>query len=72
MKPPSPPPSSTFTSTAQPATTPWRAQPKALNSIGSFLATKGVAHYLATTVTAPIDRTLRALEGIANAIEAAA
>jgi N-acetylglucosamine-6-phosphate deacetylase len=47
------------------------ATPEALNRIGSFLATKGVAHYLATTVTAPTDRTLRALEGIANAIEAA-
>lgn len=43
----------------------------ALNSIGGFLATKGVANYLATTVTAPIDPTLRALEGIANAIESA-
>jgi len=44
---------------------------KSLNQIGTFLATKGVAHYLATTVTAPIDTTLRSLEGIANAIEAA-
>ena len=45
--------------------------PEALGRIGSFLATKGVAYFLATTVTAPIDRTLRALEGIANAIDAA-
>ncbi len=45
--------------------------PEALSSIGGFLATKGVAYFLATTVTAPIDRTLRALEGIANAIDAA-
>ena len=44
--------------------------PQALAGIGKFLATKGVANYLATTVTAPIDSTLRALEGIANAIEA--
>jgi N-acetylglucosamine-6-phosphate deacetylase len=44
---------------------------EALSSIGGFLATKGVAYFLATTVTAPIDRTLRALEGIANAIDAA-
>ncbi len=44
---------------------------EALDSIGRFLATKGVAHFLATTVTAPIDRTLRALEGIADAIDAA-
>jgi N-acetylglucosamine-6-phosphate deacetylase len=46
--------------------------PEAFASIGNFLATKGVANYLATTVTAPIDTTLRALEGIANAIEAPA
>jgi N-acetylglucosamine-6-phosphate deacetylase len=45
--------------------------PEALNSIGRFLATRGVAHFLATTVTAPIDRILRVLEGIANAIDAA-
>jgi N-acetylglucosamine-6-phosphate deacetylase len=45
--------------------------PEALGCIGSFLATKGVAYFLATTVTAPIDRTLRALEGIADAIDAA-
>jgi N-acetylglucosamine-6-phosphate deacetylase len=42
---------------------------KAFAAIGRFLATKGVAHYLATTVTAPIDATLRALDGIANVIE---
>jgi N-acetylglucosamine-6-phosphate deacetylase len=45
--------------------------PRALNRIGEFLACKGVAHFLATTVTASMDRTLRALEGIADAIEAA-
>jgi N-acetylglucosamine-6-phosphate deacetylase len=45
---------------------------QALNCIGGFLATRGVANYLATTVTAPIGQTLRALEGIASAIEAAA
>jgi N-acetylglucosamine-6-phosphate deacetylase len=44
--------------------------PEALTAIGKFLATKGVAHFLPTTVTAPIDRTLHALDGIANAIEA--
>jgi N-acetylglucosamine-6-phosphate deacetylase len=44
---------------------------EAFGCIGRFLATKGVAHYLATTVTAPVDRTLRALEAIANAIDAA-
>jgi N-acetylglucosamine-6-phosphate deacetylase len=44
---------------------------EALGCIGCFLATKGVAYYLPTTVTAPVDRTLRALEGIANAIDSA-
>lgn len=45
--------------------------PEALDGIGRFLAVKGVAHFLATTVTAPIDRTLRSLEGIADAIDRA-
>ena len=45
--------------------------PEALGCIGRFLATKGVAHFLATTVTAPVERTLRALEGVADAIDAA-
>lgn len=44
---------------------------EALSHIGGFLATKGVAHFLATTVTAPIDRTLRSLKGIADAIDTA-
>lgn len=43
---------------------------EALERVGVFLATHGVANFLATTVTAPIDATLRALEGIASAIEA--
>jgi N-acetylglucosamine-6-phosphate deacetylase len=34
-----------------------------------FLASKGVGHYLPTTVTAPLDETLRALERIGKAIE---
>lgn len=34
-----------------------------------FLASCGVGHYLPTTVTAPIDETLRALERIAGEIE---
>jgi N-acetylglucosamine-6-phosphate deacetylase len=38
-------------------------------SVGGFLATRGVAHYLPTTVTGPLDLTLRALETLANAIE---
>ena len=43
----------------------------AISSIGRSLAGNGVAYFLATTVTAPIDRTVRALEGIADAIDAA-
>jgi N-acetylglucosamine-6-phosphate deacetylase len=43
--------------------------PSALARIGAFLATKGVSNYLATTVTAPIDPTLRSLELLADAIE---
>lgn len=46
--------------------------PEALGRIGEFLATRGVGHYLATTLTAPLDMTLRSLEGIANVIESAA
>ncbi|HWZ51278.1 MAG TPA: N-acetylglucosamine-6-phosphate deacetylase [Granulicella sp.] len=38
-------------------------------AVGTFLAARGVAHYLPTTVTAPLDLTLRALENLANAIE---
>jgi N-acetylglucosamine-6-phosphate deacetylase len=37
--------------------------------VGGFLASRGVAHYLPTTVTGPLDLTLRALETLANAIE---
>jgi N-acetylglucosamine-6-phosphate deacetylase len=42
---------------------------EAFDTIGKFLSTCGVAAYLPTTVTAPIDMTLRALEGIAQQIE---
>lgn len=45
------------------------ATPAALNTIGSFLASRGVGHFLATTVTAPLDSTLRALDGLACLIE---
>jgi N-acetylglucosamine-6-phosphate deacetylase len=41
----------------------------ALAAIGRHHAACGVAAYLPTTVTAPLDVTLRALEGIAAAIE---
>jgi N-acetylglucosamine-6-phosphate deacetylase len=43
----------------------------AFDAIGGFQAGKGVGAYLATTVTAPVDRTLRSLAGMADAIEAA-
>jgi len=43
--------------------------PEALATISRFLGTRGVGRYLATTVTAPIEKTLRSLEGIANTIE---
>ena len=42
------------------------ATPEALNAIGSFLAARGTGNYLATTVTAPLDETLRALSGLAK------
>jgi len=37
-----------------------------LSSIGKFLGKHGVGAYLATTVTAPIESTLKSLEGIAK------
>jgi N-acetylglucosamine-6-phosphate deacetylase len=37
--------------------------------VGRFLATRGVAYYLPTTVTGPVEGTLRALETLAAAIE---
>jgi N-acetylglucosamine-6-phosphate deacetylase len=42
------------------------ATPEALNAIGSFLASRGTGSFLATTVTAPLDKTLRALSGLAR------
>lgn len=38
---------------------------EALGSIGTFLAGRGITEYLATTVTASLEFTLRALDGIA-------
>ncbi|HEY0308857.1 MAG TPA: hypothetical protein VGB94_11910 [Acidobacteriaceae bacterium] len=46
-----------------------RAAPSELALIQKFLAEHGVGHYLPTTVTAPIDVTLHALESLAVAIE---
>jgi N-acetylglucosamine-6-phosphate deacetylase len=45
------------------------SSPAELREIQRFLASRGVAQYLPTTVTASVDSTLRALESLANAIE---
>jgi N-acetylglucosamine-6-phosphate deacetylase len=45
------------------------ATPEALGAMGRFLATRGTGAYLATTVTAPLDMTLRALEGLSKLID---
>jgi len=45
------------------------ATPEALSAIGGLLASRGTASYLATTVTAPLDTTLRSLGGLARLIE---
>ena len=42
------------------------ATPEALKTIGLFLARHGTGSYLATTVTAPLDTTFRALSGLAK------
>jgi len=44
------------------------ATPQAFDAMGTFLASRGTSTYLATTVTASLDATLRALDGIANEI----
>jgi len=46
------------------------ASPADLREVQRFLALRGVAQYLPTTVTTSVDSTLRALESLANAIEA--
>ncbi len=48
-----------------------RAEPSDFERLNRFHASHGVTSYFATTVAAPIDETCRALERIANAIEAA-
>ncbi len=45
------------------------ATPEALAAIGALLARHGTANFLATTVTAPLDVTLRAVEGLARLIQ---
>jgi N-acetylglucosamine-6-phosphate deacetylase len=42
------------------------ATPAALDAMGSFLAAHGTGSFLATTVTAPLDVTLRSLSGLAK------
>jgi N-acetylglucosamine-6-phosphate deacetylase len=44
------------------------ATPQAFNKISRYLAGRGTARYLATTVTAPLDDTLRSLESMAEHI----
>ena len=44
------------------------ATPGALAAISRFLASRGTGSFLATTVTAPLDATLRAVEGLAKLI----
>jgi N-acetylglucosamine-6-phosphate deacetylase len=45
------------------------ATPEAIGAIGTLLARHGTGAFLATTVTAPLDATLRAVEGLAKLIE---
>jgi N-acetylglucosamine-6-phosphate deacetylase len=45
------------------------ATPEALAVMGRFLASRGTGSFLATTVTAPLDATLRALDRLAQLIE---
>lgn len=42
------------------------ATPEALDTMSSFLASRGTGNFLATTVTAPLDATLRSLAGLAK------
>ncbi|MGC2548194.1 MAG: N-acetylglucosamine-6-phosphate deacetylase, partial [Silvibacterium sp.] len=44
------------------------ATPEAFTTIGRFLARHGVGAYLPTTVSAPIDSTLKSLDGMAKLI----
>jgi N-acetylglucosamine-6-phosphate deacetylase len=42
------------------------ATPEALDGVGRFLAERGTGSYLATTVTAPLEKTLQSLAGLAK------
>ncbi len=48
------------------------ATPQALHTVSSYLARRGVTEYLATTVTAPLDATLHALDGLGKIVMAGA
>jgi N-acetylglucosamine-6-phosphate deacetylase len=45
------------------------ADPAGIRDVNRFLSTRGVGHYLPTTVTGPLDVTLHALDSLADAIE---
>jgi N-acetylglucosamine-6-phosphate deacetylase len=45
------------------------ATPAVLNAMGSFLAARGTGSFLVTTVTAPLDATLRSLSGLAKLLK---
>ena len=47
------------------------ATPESLAAVSGFLASRGTGSFLATTVTAPLDPTLRSLEDLAKRIEEA-
>ncbi len=47
------------------------SEPDALSAVERLLAQHGVSSYFPTTVTAPVEKTLAALEQLADAIEAA-
>jgi len=44
------------------------ATPEALGIIGNFLGSRGTGSFLATTVTAPLDATLKAVSGLARIV----
>jgi N-acetylglucosamine-6-phosphate deacetylase len=45
------------------------ATPESMTAVNAFLASRGTGSFLATTVTAPLDATLRAVEELARLIE---
>lgn len=48
------------------------ATPEALSAIGSYFARHGTTSYLATTITADIERTVRVAQGLGKIVRAAA